>query len=58
MKKNYILNFKSYILATLYITSILLLIGEIKNFEISIILKIIGLVYFYIFTYVNIIKND
>ena len=56
MKKHYILNFKNYILVTLYIISIILLISDIENFTIFIIAKIIGLIYFIIFTYRNIIS--
>ncbi len=57
MKKHYILNFKNYILVTLYIISIILLISDIENFTIFIIAKIIGLIYFIIFTYRNIINR-
>ena len=57
MKKHYILNFKNYILVTLYIISIILLISDIENFTIFIIAKIISLIYFIIFTYRNIINR-
>lgn len=58
MKKHYILNFKNYILITLYIISILLLIGENKELQILIITKIIGFIYFVLFTYANFIKKQ
>lgn len=57
MKKHYILNFKNYILVTLYIISIFILISDIENFVTFIITKIIGLIYFIIFTYRNIISR-
>lgn len=55
MKKYYKLNFKNYILVTLYIISILLLIGENEGLKTLLITKIIGLTYFIIFTFKNII---
>lgn len=57
MKKYYKLNFKNYILVTLYIISILLLIGENEDLKILIITKIIGLTYFIIFTFKNIMHR-
>ena len=56
MKKYYKLNFKNYILVTLYIILILLLISEQDNLKVFIISKIIGLTYFITFTLKNIIK--
>ena len=55
MKKYYKLNFKNYTLITLYIISIILLIGECENLKTLLITKIIGLTYFIIFTFKNII---
>ena len=55
MKKYYKLNLKNYILITLYIIAILLLIGEFEELKTLIITKIIGLTYFIIFTFKNII---
>ncbi len=55
MKKYYKLNPKNYILVTLYIISIFLMIGECEDIKTLIITKIIGLIYFAIFTYRNII---
>lgn len=55
MKKYYKLNPKNYILVTLYIISIFLMIGECEDIKILIITKIIGLTYFTIFTYRNIL---
>ena len=57
MKKYYKLNFKNYILVTLYIISIILLIGECEDLKTLIITKIIGLAYFIIFTFKNIIHR-
>lgn len=57
MKKHYILNIKSYILVTLYIMSIFALFGEQQDIKTLIITKIIGLSYFTLFTYANIIKH-
>ena len=57
MKKYYKLNPKNYILVTLYIISIFLMIGECEDIKILIITKIIGLTYFSIFTYRNIINR-
>ena len=57
MKKYYKLNFKNYILVTLYIISILLLIGEHEDLKTLIITKIIGLTYFIIFTFKNIMHR-
>lgn len=55
MKKYYKLNLKNYILITLYIIAIILLIGECENLKTLLITKIIGLTYFIIFTFKNII---
>ncbi len=57
MKKHYRLNCKNYILVTLYIISIILLITECEDFKTLIITKIIGLIYFVLFTYSNFIRN-
>lgn len=57
MKKYYKLNPKNYILVTLYIISIFLMIGECEDIKTLIITKIIGLIYFAIFTYRNIINR-
>lgn len=57
MKKYYKLNFKNYVLITLYIIAILLLIGESEDLKTLIITKIIGLTYFIIFTFKNIIHR-
>lgn len=57
MKKYYKLNPKNYILVTLYIISIFLMIGECEDIKTLIITKIIGLTYFSIFTYRNIINR-
>jgi hypothetical protein len=57
MKRHYILNFKNYMLVTLYIISIFLLIGDIKNLLTFFIIKIISLTYFISFTYRNIINS-
>ena len=57
MKKYYKLNPKNYILLTLYIISIFLMIGECEDIKTLIITKIIGLTYFSIFTYRNIINR-
>lgn len=61
MKKYYILNIKSYILITLYIMSLILIIGEKTQFislKTFIIIKIIGFIYFALFTYANFIKKQ
>lgn len=58
MKKYYKLNFKNYMLITLYIISIFLLIGEHEDLKILIITKIIGLTYFALFSYVNFIRKQ
>lgn len=57
MKKYYKLNPKNYILVTLYIISIFLMIGECEDIKTLIITKIIGLTYFSIFAYRNIIHR-
>lgn len=57
MKKYYKLNPKNYILVTLYIISIFLMIGECEDIKTLIITKIIGLTYFSIFAYKNIIHR-
>ena len=57
MKNYYILNFKNYILVTLYIISIFVLITECTDFKTLIITKIIGLTYFIMFTFRNIIHR-
>ncbi len=57
MKKYYKLNPKNYILVTLYIISIFLMIGECEDIKTLIITKIIGLTYFSIFAYRNIINR-
>lgn len=57
MKKHYKMNCKNYILVTLYIISIFMLIAECSNLKILIITKIIGSLYFIIFTLKNIIKH-
>lgn len=57
MKKHYKMNCKNYILVTLYIISILALIGEQTDIKTLIITKIIGSLYFIIFTFKNIIKH-
>lgn len=61
MKKYYILNIKSYILITLYIISLIFIIGEKTQFislKTFIIIKIIGFIYFALFTYANFIKKQ
>ena len=55
MKKYYKLNPKNYILVTLYIISIFLMIGECEDIKTLKKKKMIGLIYFAIFTYRNII---
>lgn len=57
MKKHYKMNLKNYILVTLYIISIFMLISESNNLKNLIIIKIIGSLYFIIFTFKNIIKH-
>lgn len=57
MKKYYKLNFKNYILVTLYIISIIALLVECADFKTLLITKIIGLTYFIIFTFKNIIHR-
>lgn len=57
MKKHYKMNCKNYILVTLYIISIFILIAECSNLKTLIITKIIGSLYFIIFTLKNIIKH-
>ena len=54
MKKYYKLNFKNYILMTLYIISIIILLAECPDLKTLVITKIIGLTYFIIFTFKNI----
>lgn len=61
MKKYYILNAKSYMLVTLYIISFILVVGEQTSkidFKTFIIVKIIGFIYFILFTYANFIKKQ
>lgn len=61
MKKYYILNIKSYILVTLYIVSFIIIVGEKTqniSFKTFIIIKIIGFIYFLLFTYVNFIRKQ
>ena len=58
MKKHYILNFKSYILVTLYIISLICIIGGETDFKSFLIIKIIGFIYFALFTYANFIKKQ
>ena len=57
MKKHYKMNLKNYILVTLYIISIFMFISESNNLKNLIIIKIIGSLYFIIFTFKNIIKH-
>ena len=57
MKKYYKLNFKNYILVTLYIIAIITLLSEYADFKTLLITKIIGLTYFVIFTFKNIIHR-
>lgn len=57
MKKHYKMNLKNYILVTLYIISIFMLLTECIDLKTLIITKIIGLLYFTLFTYTNIIKH-
>lgn len=57
MKKYYKLNLKNYILITLYIIAIIALLVECADFKTLIITKIIGLTYFIIFTFKNIIHR-
>ena len=57
MKKYYKLNLKNYILVTLYIISIITLLVECADFKTLLITKIIGLTYFIIFTFKNIIHR-
>lgn len=57
MKKHYKMNCKNYILITLYIISIFMLLTECNDLKTLIITKIIGLLYFTLFTYANIIKH-
>lgn len=57
MKKHYKMNLKNYILVTLYIISIFMLISESNNLKTLIITKILGSLYFIIFTSKNIIKH-
>lgn len=57
MKKYYKLNFKNYILVTLYIIAIITLLSECADFKTLLITKIIGLTYFVIFTFKNIIHR-
>lgn len=61
MKKHYILNLKSYILVTLYIISFVITIGEktqATDLKTFIIIKIIGFIYFILFTYANFIRKQ
>lgn len=57
MKKYYKLNLKNYILMTLYIISIIILLAECSDLKTLVITKIIGLTYFIIFTFKNIIHR-
>lgn len=57
MKKYYKLNLKNYILITLYIIAIFTLLVEFTDFKTLVITKIIGLTYFIIFTFKNIIHR-
>lgn len=57
MKKYYKLNLKNYILVTLYIITIIILLTDCTNFTTLVITKIIGLTYFLIFTFKNIIHR-
>ena len=57
MKKYYKLNLKNYILITLYIIAIFTLLVEYTDFKTLVITKIIGLTYFIIFTFKNIIHR-
>lgn len=57
MKKHYKMNCKNYILVTLYIISIFILLTECTDIKTLIITKIIGSLYFIIFTLKNIIKH-
>lgn len=57
MKKYYKLNFKNYILVTLYVIAIIILLSECADFKTLLITKIIGLTYFIIFTFKNIIHR-
>ena len=61
MKKHYILNLKSYLLITLYIISFIAIIGEQTqaiDFKTFLVIKIIGIIYFALFTYTNFIKKQ
>lgn len=53
----YKLNVKNYLLITIYIVSIFLLIGDCADFKTLLITKIIGLLYFCMFTYSNFIRT-
>ena len=57
MEKYYKLNFKNYILVTLYIIAIITLLADCTDFTTLVIAKIIGLTYFLIFTFKNIIHR-
>ena len=57
MKKHYKMNCKNYILVTLYIISIFMLLTECNDLKTLIITKIVGSLYFIIFTLKNIIKH-
>ena len=57
MKKYYKLNLKNYILVTLYIIAIISLLVECTNLKTLVITKIVGLIYFIIFTFKNIIHR-
>lgn len=57
MKKYYKLNLKNYILITLYIIAIISLLVECTNLKTLVITKIVGLIYFIIFTFKNIIHR-
>lgn len=61
MKKHYILNLKSYLLITLYIISFIAIIGEQTqaiDFKTFLVIKIIGIIYFVLFTYTNFIRKQ
>ena len=57
MKKYYKLNLKNYILVTLYVIAIITLLVECPDLKTLVITKIIGLTYFIIFTFKNIIHR-
>lgn len=57
MKKYYKLNLKNYILVTLYIIAIISLLVECTNLKTLVITKIVGLIYFIIFTFKDIMHR-